>query len=76
MRGGGNVGRADGEIHHRQALGNPLGAHLGQLTEDTDAKGIHSVGKLQGIFTSYWVQISIHNPYFNTIWRREKRENR
>ncbi len=55
MRGGGNVGRADGEIHHRQALGNPLGAHLGQLTEDTDAKGIHSVGKLQGIFTSYWV---------------------
>ena len=55
MRGGGNVGRADGEIHHRQALGNPLGAHLGQLTEDTDAKGVHSVGKLQGIFTSYWV---------------------
>ena len=28
--------------------GKPAGAHLGQLTEDTDAKGIHSVGKLQG----------------------------
>ena len=39
----------------RLSLGYPLGAHLGQLTEDTDAIGIHSVGKLLGLFTSYWV---------------------
>ena len=52
MRRGGDIGCADGEIDHRQPLCGPLCAHPGQLAENTDAKGVHSFGKLQGGSTS------------------------
>ena len=47
MRGGRDIRRADGQIHHGQPLRKAPGAGFGQLVEDADGKGIHTFGKLQ-----------------------------